>query len=110
MSLPITEVKEVVALLVSGINTGRKIAQDGKVNVDDIPAVFEFFKKVPPALEGIGKVPAELEDLDEAEAAELVAFTMSELAFDNEEKAKNIVEASLKLSAAAYSLFLAVKG
>lgn len=92
------QTKEVIKLLADGVKLGLK---------RDIPGVVQIVEDLPAAIAGIDQVPAELSDLDPMEAADLVSFTMTELALE-EGKAKEVVQASLSLLVAAAGLVKAL--
>ena len=102
------ELKDLVALLAQMVKSGVLVAKDGKVDLTDLPAFFAIVQKVPAAFEGLSKVPVELSHLTEEQAAEVVAFAMTELALE-EGKAKAVVEHSLKVAAAVGGLVAAIK-
>ena len=74
----IQETKEVLlfGLSIAG-DTVEAFADDGKIDLTDIPKYTDSLMALPAALVGITEVPAELKDLDEAEFLELkeVVFT-----------------------------------
>lgn len=104
----VENLKAVVDLGLACVEAGVKISADGKVSVDDIGAVLAVIPAVPPAISAAKNVPGELGDLDGEEAAELVAHVMGKLAV-NDEKAKKIVGASLKVGVAVVELVVAIK-
>lgn len=101
------QIKEVIKLASDGLKLGLQIGKDKAVGVQDLPMVLQIVQDLPAAISGIDQVPAELSDLDPMEAADLVAFTMNELALD-EGKAKAVVQASLSLLVAAAGLVKAL--
>lgn len=108
-TMQVQNLKEVISALAAGVKVGLKIAEDKKVSVDDIPLLFQVIQKIPAAVADIDQVPGELADLDAAEAADLVAYTMAELALP-EDHAKKIVESSMKVLISVYGLVLSIKG
>jgi hypothetical protein len=101
-------IKEMVSLIASGVKLGIKIADDKKVSIDDMPLLFILMQKIPAAVSDVNQIPAEFADLDPAEAVDLVAYTMSELALP-EDKAKQIVQHSLKVLLEVYGLVGAIR-
>lgn len=104
----IQEIKEVIKVVADGAKLGIQIGHDKAVDMRDIPAVFKLVQDLPAAIGGISQVPAEISDMDEAESADLIAFTMSELSLE-EGKAKIVVEKSLKVLVAVEQLIMALK-
>lgn len=101
------ELKDVLALALAMVKVGRGALADGKVGLEDLAGLLQVLPKVQGAIEGLTEVPAELKDLDGAEAAELAAFVMAELSVDDA-KAKEVVEASLKAAVAVYGVVKAI--
>ena len=95
-------------LALAGVSVGVSASKDGKIGVEDFGYLMALVPVVGPAIEGIDKVPAELADLDESEAAEVIAHVMGKLAVDDA-KAIAIIGKSLKAIAAVYELVKAVK-
>lgn len=67
----IKETKELVVAIGSLVGGIMKALKDGKVDLLDIPILFEILTNIRVGMEGITEVPAELKDLDSKEAAEL---------------------------------------
>lgn len=103
------ELKELLDLALAGVESGVKMAEDGKFDVMDLAHIWPTVQAAPAAFAGVGQIPAELKDLDSSEAAELVAHVVAKLAVDDA-KAMAIVEASLKLLVAGHGLYKAIKG
>lgn len=104
------EDKELLDLVMAGVAVGNsisKIAADGKVGLDDLPAAFAVVPKIIAAIEGIAKVPAEVLALSDASGAALVAAVAAELSV-GDEKAKEIALASLSTLLAIRSLVMAI--
>lgn len=106
-NLGIKETKELVSLTVSLANAGIAIAKDGKISLDDISLLWGVLPKFVPALESADKALLEIKDLDGSEGVELIGLVATELAVDNE-KAKKIILASLKVATAAVELVEAI--
>ena len=55
---------------------GKKVMADGKVDLADLPLLIELAQKsaeFAKAIDGISEIPAEMKDIDMAEAEQLVA-------------------------------------
>lgn len=102
------ELKDLLDFALVGVEAGVKMAADGKFDMADLVQVWPVVQAAPAAFAGIDQLPAELKDLDSAEAAELVAHIVAKLAVDDA-KAVAIVDASLKILVAGHGLFLAIK-
>lgn len=103
------ETKELLDGLLAMVKTGMDIAKDGKIGFDDISHVVGLVPKLVPAFDGVKALPAELSDLSQEEAADLVAHVVANLAVEDV-KAKAIVAASLKVLVSGYGLVMAIKG
>lgn len=71
----IKEIKELIAGVQMLAVAVKKIAADGKVDIVDLPIVIDALSKfsvLVAAVEGVGSVPAEIKDIDGAEAQELL--------------------------------------
>lgn len=101
------ELTEAVDLLLDTGLALKSALADGKVGLEDAVLLMRLVPKVGPALEGIGKIPAELKDLSAEEAEALAAHVMAKLTVENK-KARDLIEASLKLAVAAVSLVRAI--
>lgn len=75
----VKESKELLTFIARLASAVSKALEDGKINVGDIGVVFEPLLSAKAAFEDIGKIPQELLDLDEDEAAELVQTVQDEL-------------------------------
>lgn len=103
----VKELLDVVDCSIALVNCGLLVAKDKKISLDDLPAVFAVIPKLVPAIEGIKEIPAEMKDLDGAEAAEVVTKVAADLAVDSE-KAKAVIAASLKTVLAVKDLIESV--
>ena len=73
----IQNTKEVLDLFFTGVLTGKAAkANDGKIDMNDLPLLMGLIPKIGPAFNDINLIPAELKDLDANEAAELQAFIL----------------------------------
>lgn len=79
----IKETKELFAGLALVAKATKKIAEDKKVDGNDIPHVIDLAKDAPiliAAVDGIKEVPAELKDLSKEELLELIMLVYKEIA------------------------------
>lgn len=76
----IKETKELLYFVIEFGNALGKSLEDGKISVLELGNFIGSLGAVAPAFEGIGNLPTELADLDEAEKQELVE--MVEARFD----------------------------
>jgi hypothetical protein len=106
--LGIEEVKQVLDLALAGVSVGASAMKDGHLGVEDLGYLMQLVPVVGPAVAGASKVPAELADLSEEEAAEVVAYVMAKLAIDNA-KAVLVIEKALKTAVSVYELAKAIK-
>jgi len=69
------DIKDLKEVLVSGAKLSKLICalSDG-LGLDDIDEAVAFAVSLPAAVEGIQNVPAEIEDLDDSERAEISAL------------------------------------
>lgn len=104
----VKELKECLDLVLAGLEIGVKASADGKVDAQDLGHLLMLVPTIGPAMEGIGEIPAELADLSEAEAAELIAHVMAKLAVEDE-KARLVIGKGLKVLVAGYDLVKAIK-
>lgn len=106
--LGIQQTKELVDLLLTLNKIGHDMAADKKFDLADLAQIMQLMPVLVPAIEGVDKLPAELADLDSAEAAELVAHVATKLV-TGDENATKIVLAALKTALGAAELGLAIK-
>jgi len=103
----VKELLDVVDCGIALVNCGLLVSKDKKISLDDLPHVLAVVPKLVPAIEGVKEIPAELKDIDSAEAAQVVAHVASTLAVESE-KAKAVIGASLKSVIAVKELVEAV--
>lgn len=106
--MDVKNLKEVIDLALTGVEVVVKAKQDGKLDAADLGLLIQLVPAVGPAIDGIGEIPAELKDLDSAEAQELVAHVMAKLVIDDP-KAVAIINASLKLVVGGLDLYKALQ-
>lgn len=105
--LGIKETTELVDLVVDLAKVIVEATKDGKITVEDATLLFRLIPALGPAFQDVAKMPAEIKDMDVAEATELVAHVAARLSLDNE-KAQAIVEKSLKLAVMIYDLVVTI--
>lgn len=99
----VKELKEVIELVTTCVKIGLDVGKDGKLTPEDIGFFLALVPKIEPAFSAIGKVPAELADLSQEEGLELVTAIGAALSLEND-KAKALVEKSLKVAVSVYDL------
>lgn len=101
----IKETKDVLNLGFAFANSFKLAMENGSIDALDIPHLVAIFPALTPALEGVGKVPAELKDLSEEEIGELLRHAAVKLG-DHLEDPKLVrkVEKSLKVGLAILDL------
>lgn len=102
------ELTEVVDLMLVMGQIVVEAKKDGKIGMEDVGLMLKLIPSLGPALDGIGEVPAEIKDLSVEEAEALAAHVIANLTVDNE-KARLIIEKSLKAAIAIYDLGKAIK-
>jgi len=91
--------EDVYDLVKLGLSLGQaseKALEDGKLSFSDGVYLVDVLKHVPAAINGIGNVSAELNDLSEDEKAELMKRAKEEFELDDD-YAEEIVEESLSV-------------
>lgn len=106
VSIGIEETKDVVLFATLFADSIIKSLADGKITITDAPYFFNAMIKLPKAISGIEKVPAEISDLDENEMKELIQIVKDNLGVPTDQ-CKTIVEKSLTLVYAAFDLIKA---
>ena len=99
----IQHTKELLDLVFSLGGVVKQGLDDGKLDANDLGLLMLVLPKLQPAFDGIGEIPAEFKDLDEAEGKELLAHVSAGAAgvfTDEELKAK--IDAGLKAGMAIY--------
>lgn len=92
----IKETKEALDLAFAAIHCGISIAEDKKVDLQDLTHVIALVPMLQPGLGDIALVPKEIGELSTEEANELVAYAAAKLTLPGA-KAKIYVAYSLKL-------------
>lgn len=98
------ELKELLDLVLTGVDIAVSVGADGKVDLADMGQVMKLIPVVAPAFDNIDQVPAEFTDLTEEEAVELVTYTMAKLAISDAHAVK-VINAGFKVLIASYALY-----
>ena len=101
--LGIKETKEALEFAAAIGNATGISLQDGKFDTLDIVNYINALSKFPAAVENAAEIPKELDDLDEAEAAELVEFVQTKLDLP-QENIEQAIEDHLAVVATIYLL------
>ena len=75
MAEGVKAIKDVIGALKPVAVFVKKVAADGKVNLEDLPAVVELAKELDTILAAakeVNEIPAEIKDIDEQEALEII--------------------------------------
>lgn len=102
-------VQNVVEIIQFGAAVAKAIkeakANDGKITFADVGLLFPVAPLVVPMIDGIGQVPKELGDLDDAELAVLLAEVGKALGAENNAKLALQIKAGLKFAHAGYEFY-----
>jgi len=109
LKLGIKETKEAVVYFLHAFKVGGEILEDEKITLSDAGSLWALLDGANDAFQDLGQLPAELKDLDIAEADELIDMVVTNYSFTNE-KAKEIVEKALKALKANYEVYLLIRG
>lgn len=107
----IKNLKEVLMFGLAVEKGGLKMFAGGKFHPEELDELFPILQAAGPAFEDIAEVVPEVKDLDEAEAAELIALVLGqgiEGVVDNE-KAVRVINKSLKVAVAAWGLIQEIR-
>lgn len=105
-------VKETGELLIWVAKAGSVVGaalEDGKVDLADLPKLIGILPGAPTALMGINQIPAELKDMDAAEAAMLVQMFAEHFEIAND-AAEAKVEMIFGALAQLYAVIMGLKG
>jgi len=108
VKIGIDETKDVLLFAVLFANAINKTFADGKVTLADLPNFFNVVLKLPAALNGINKVPSEINDLDENELKTLLQIVKDNLGLQTDQ-VKVVLQKSLDFVFAAYNLIIAIR-
>lgn len=106
MKKDIKDLKEVVKFGIALEKFGKEVLAEG-FKPEKLVGIFSLYPVAIAAFENIGDVVPEFKDLDEAEAAELVAVVVAEGVMS--EHAAMMVTKAIKLALGAYELFKELK-
>jgi hypothetical protein len=95
----IKETKDLLVFVSRLGNSIDKTLADGKVSVTDTQYLFDPLFAAGAAFTGFADIPAEIDDLDDAEAMELVSVVANELDLSND-AAEHLSEEGLALAIA----------
>jgi hypothetical protein len=101
--------KELVKLVVDAYKVYGLAKADGKIDLKDLGLLLTLLPSIEPAFGDVSEIPAEMKDLDAAEASELASYVMAQLG-SLPEHTTAIIDSSLGLLIAAYKLYSAIKG
>ena len=104
-------IKETSELLRFGLNLATgcvKSLADGKITFTDSIHFKDAILNVTDAFDGISEVPAELKDMDAAEAEELKRIAIEEFAIDSE-KVEEIVKGAIAIAIDLIKLVTGIK-
>ena len=107
MGMGIEETLDVVDFGVSFANGFILTFEDGKFVISEVVNFIPGFMKFPKAFSGIELVPLEVDDIDQEELDQIVAFVISKIDV-TEEHALNIIRKSIRAVHANYELVKAV--
>lgn len=79
-------------------------ADDGSISAADIAHLIAVVPKVSPAVSGIGEIPAELKDLDDAEVEQIIGHVQELVGTVSSEKAVAIAEDAIRAAIAIYGI------
>lgn len=106
-----TGIKELSEALVFAISMGEALEMalaDKKLGLEDLGLLVVPFTKAPDAVDGFGKIGAEIKDLDATEMAEIKQLVKTQLNLSND-KLEAKIEAGVDFLGAVYSLVAAIK-
>ncbi len=78
------ELKDVIRAAIGLSKVIGYSLEDGKIDISDAASIFSAMPVLGKAVDGISKVPAELNSMDEQSKTDLVDFFKSELSLDDE--------------------------
>lgn len=105
----IDELTEVVMLALECVNTFPGVFDDEDLDFGDVPALWQVFKKLGPAVKGFSYIPSELKDLSLDEVDTLVDIII--VGYNvSDDTAKELLEKSLMGLKLFYDVYLTLKG
>lgn len=100
--MSVKNTSELLKLVTTLANTISSVSADGKVSIMEYTSFLSLLPTIAPAIEGIGEIPAELADLDDAEYVQLTQQIAQDLDLDDtHDSFELIVE---QVAAAAFAL------
>jgi hypothetical protein len=73
--LGIDNLKKSLKVVYDGVDAVMAAKADGKIDVTDLPLLLPIVMELQPALAGISQVIPEVQDLDDAELADLIQYS-----------------------------------
>lgn len=104
----VSGINGVISGIIAIIATAKTIEADGKVDINDLPALMGLIPLIAPTIADVKEIPSEISGLQTADAEQIVATVMADLKITNE-KAVTIVNQSLAALVAIVGLVKAVK-
>jgi hypothetical protein len=105
----IAALSALIILLVDAAKLGAEAKADGSLSLADGILLLKLFPDLGPAFAKIGEVPAELGDLDPAEAQQLITLVTGRLAGSQSEKAAHVTGKALALALSRVELVQAIR-
>lgn len=102
------ELTEAVEFVVSLANGLGKAAEDGEVGAGDFAYLLPLLYKLPSAVDGVGKIPAELKEID-AEKMSVLTEMVKEKLDVPQDKIELAVEGGLDIAVRLYALVQKLK-
>lgn len=100
--------KELVDFVIVGTQVGFDVAKDGKLDLNDLSAIYKLVPYIGPFVGDIKNIPSAFKDMDANDAAELLAYVGTKLVVDNA-KAQIIIDHSLKIAGKVYEIVVEAK-
>lgn len=97
MKTGIRNTTEIIALAAALGIAVRNAQSDGKVNASDIGELIAVVPRIAPAIEGADEIPAELRDLDPAEAEQLKQQVVTAVGSISDAKAARLAGRALTI-------------
>lgn len=106
--LGVVETKQLLDVVLTGVDIVRKAGADGAINFADLGLLLSLVPVVGPGLDGADRIPAELADLDAADATEVVSYVMAKLSI-NDAHAVEVIDSALKVLLSVWTLVNTIK-
>lgn len=104
MMVGISNFKELCVFLALSVTAEQQVMADGSISIGDAVFAMSPLKALPSAIAGVSEIPAEVKDMDPAEAAEVSAAIKEALKLESsaaEAIAEQFMDIGLQLAAAA---------